>query len=48
VDRQSKTSYATYEAAEEAALAIKKVHPMLHVAIYDVVEGVNKLIELPK
>ena len=48
VDRQTKTSYATYEAAEEAALAIKKAHPILHVAIYDTVEGVNKLIELPK
>jgi len=48
VDRQTKTSYATFEAAEEAALAIKKAHPMLHVAVYDAVEGVNKLIELPK
>ena len=48
VDRQTKTSYATYEAAEEAALAIKKAHPMLHVAVFDAVEGVNKLIELPK
>jgi hypothetical protein len=48
VDRQTKTSYATFEAAKEAALAIKKAHPMLHVAVYDAVEGVNKLIELPK
>jgi hypothetical protein len=48
VDRQTKTSYTTYEAAEEAALAIKKAHPMLHVAVYDAVERVNKLIELPK
>jgi hypothetical protein len=48
VDRQTKTSYATFEAAEEAALAIKKAHPILHVAVYDAVEGVNKLIELPE
>jgi hypothetical protein len=48
VDRQTKTSYATFEAAKEAALAIKKAHPMLHVAVYDAVEGVNKLIELPE
>ena len=48
VDRQTKTSYATFEAAKEAALAIKKTHPMLHVTVYDAVEGVNKLIELPK
>jgi hypothetical protein len=48
VDRQAKRSYASFEAAEEAALAIKKAHPMLHVVIYDAVEGVNKLIELPK
>ena len=38
----------SYEAAEESALAIKKAHPMLHVAVYDAVERVNKLIELPK
>jgi hypothetical protein len=48
VDRQTKTSYATFEAAQEAALAIKKAHPTLRVAVYDAVEGVNKLIELPK
>jgi hypothetical protein len=41
-------SYATFEAAKEAGLAIKKAHPMLHVAVYDAVEGVNELIELPK
>jgi len=29
-------------------LVIKKGHPILHVAVYDAVEGVNKLVELPK
>ena len=48
VDRQTKASYATYEAAEQAALAIKKGHPVVQVAIYDTVHSVNKLIELPK
>ena len=47
VDRQTKASYATNEAAEKAGLGIKKEHPMLQVAVYDVVEGVNKIIELP-
>ena len=48
VDRQTKASYATYEAAEQAALVIKKAHPVVHVAIHDTVEHVNKVIELPK
>ena len=47
VDRQTKASYATYEAAEQAGLGIKKEHPILQVAIYDGVESVNKIIELP-
>ena len=36
-----------YEAAEKAGLGIKKEHPILQVAVYDGVEGVNKIIELP-
>ena len=47
VDRQTKASFATYEEAEEAALAIKKGHPKLQVAVYDGVKSVNQLIELP-
>jgi hypothetical protein len=47
VDRQTKASYATYEAAEKAGLGIKKEHPILQVAVYDGVDGVNKIIELP-
>ena len=47
VDRQTKESYTTYEAAEAAGLAIKKSHPILQVAVYDRVDGVNKIIELP-
>jgi hypothetical protein len=47
VDRQTKASYATYEAAEAAGKAIKKDYPILQVAVYDGVKGVNKIIELP-
>ena len=47
VDRQTKGSYPSYEAAEKAGLGIKKEHPILQVAVYDGVESVNKIIELP-
>ena len=48
VDRQTKESYATYEEAEEAGLAIKKRHPIVQVAVYDAVKGERKIIELPR
>ena len=48
VDRQTKAFYMTEEAAEAAGLLIKKGHPIVQVSIYNSVEGVNKLIELPK
>ena len=47
VDRQTKASYATREAAEEAGLAIKKTYPTLQVVVHDAAEGVHKTIELP-
>jgi hypothetical protein len=47
VDRQTKASYATREAAEEAGLAIKKTYPILQVVVHDAAEGVHKTIELP-
>jgi hypothetical protein len=47
VDRQTKASFATYEAAQEAGFAIKKGYPILQVAVHDVVAGESKLIELP-
>ena len=46
VDRQTKESYPTYEAAEAAGLAIKKRHPILQVTVYDPVDGVTKTVEL--
>ena len=48
VDRQTKASYVTYEAAEQAGLVIKQGHPILQVAVYDAIGGVNKILELPK
>jgi hypothetical protein len=48
VDRQTKASYAEYETAEQAALVIKRGHPVVRVSIYDTVACVNKVIELPK
>ena len=48
VDRQTKASFATYEAAEAAGMVIKKGHPVVRVAVYDAVESVNRIIELPK
>jgi hypothetical protein len=47
VDRQTKGSYATFEEAEEAGIVIKKGYPKLHVAVYDALKSVDKLIELP-
>ena len=48
VDRQTKQSYTTYEAAEAAGMAIKKAYPNLQVAVYDGVDNVSKILELPK
>lgn len=48
VDRQTKGSYLTLEAAEEAGLAIKQGHPLVQVSVYDTGAGINKIIEVPK
>jgi hypothetical protein len=48
VDRQTKATFSTYEAAEEAGTKIKKGHPVVRVAVYDAVECSNRIIELPK
>lgn len=46
VDRQTKESYQTIEAAEAAGLVIKKAYPILQVAVYDPVDCVAKLIQI--
>jgi hypothetical protein len=48
VDRQTKASFTTFEAAEAAGLVIKKSFPVVRVAIYDSVTCVNKIIEPAK
>jgi hypothetical protein len=48
VDRQTKASFSTHEAAEEAGMEIKKAHPIVQVAVYDTVQNANRIIELPK
>jgi hypothetical protein len=48
VDRQTKATFSTYEAAEEAGKEIKKGHPVVQVAVYDTVECSNWIIELPE
>jgi hypothetical protein len=45
VDRQTKSSFASGEAAEEAGRIIKDGHPLVQVAVYDTVESVHKIIE---
>src|SRR5258706_16121869 len=46
VDRQTKASYPTYEAAEEAGLGIKKEPPVVQVTVYAGEASENKIIEL--
>ena len=48
VDRQTKQSFATYEAAAQAGMAIKSNYPLLQVAVYDRLASVETIIELPK
>ncbi len=44
VDRQTKRSFTTLEAAEEAGAAIKVAHKIVQVSIYDAVDCTNTLI----
>ena len=45
VDRQTKGSYQTSEAAQSAGLAIKTGHPIVQVSVYDSVESTNTMVE---
>ncbi len=47
VDKQTKGSYKTTEAAQSAALEIKKAYPIVQVSIYDSVDNSARLVELP-
>jgi hypothetical protein len=48
IDRQTKESYETIKAAEQAAMAIKKAHPILFVEVFDSQAGDSRVIELSK
>jgi hypothetical protein len=45
VDRQTKGSYTTPEAAQSAALAIKTAYPIVQVSIYDSVDNTSTMVE---
>jgi hypothetical protein len=47
VDRQTKGSYTTVEAAQSAALVIKKGYPIVQVSVYDSVEYTHTMVEAP-
>ena len=47
VDKQTKGSYKTPEAAQSAALEIKIEYPIVQVSIYDSVDNSIWLVELP-
>jgi hypothetical protein len=47
VDKQTKGSYKTPEAAQSAALEIKRGYPFVQVSIYDSVDNSARLVELP-
>lgn len=47
VDRQTKSSYDTFEAAEANGLLIKKQYSLLQVAVYDKQESTNTVLECP-
>ena len=47
VDKQTKGSYKTPEAAQSAALQIKKAYPIVQVSIYDSFDNSASLVNLP-
>jgi hypothetical protein len=47
VDRQTKGSYTTSEAAQAAALVIKKGYPIIQVSVYDSVDYTYTIVEAP-
>ena len=45
VDRQTKGSYTTVDAAQTAALVIKNAYPIVQVSVYDSVDNSHTMIE---
>jgi hypothetical protein len=48
VDRQTKGSYVTADAAETAGMIIKKSYPIVQVSVYDSVDSVSTPVDLPE
>ena len=48
VDRHTKGSYPTRSTAKEAAIAIKRAYPIVHVTVFDAEEGQSEVIVLPQ
>jgi hypothetical protein len=46
VDRQTKGSYTTSEAAQSAALGIKTAYPIVQVSVYDSVDNTSTMVEV--
>ena len=46
VDRQTKQSFQTREAAQKAGLALKRAYPILHVGVLDSEQGQSEVIVL--
>jgi hypothetical protein len=47
VDRQTKQSFQTREAAQKAGMALKRAYPILHVGVLDVEEVQSEVIVPP-
>ena len=47
IDRQTKSSFQTFDDAHSAALGIKKNNPVVQVAIYDRVDHLHTLVTVP-
>ena len=47
VDRQTKGSYTTSEAAQSAAFVIKTGYPIVHVSVYDAIDNTSTIVEAP-
>jgi hypothetical protein len=47
IDRQTKSSYSTFEEAEAAGLIIKRRFSVVQVSVYDKGESTNTLLTLP-
>jgi hypothetical protein len=45
VDRQTKSTFETFEPAEKAGQAIKAAYPLVQVCVYDSKDSVQKMLE---